>query len=88
MDNLATVASQVGILFALMGVGSLCRRFRLIDARSVKGIVNVLLMVVTPCLIVSVFQRPFDRSMMYSFAPSAIKLSPSSTASGVRFSIW
>lgn len=68
MDNLATVASQVGILFALMGVGSLCRRFRLIDARSVKGIVNVLLMVVTPCLIVSVFQRPFDRSMMYSFA--------------------
>ena len=68
MENLATVASQVGILFALMGAGALCRHFRLIDALSVKGIVNVLLMVVTPCLIVSVFQRPFDRSMMCSFA--------------------
>lgn len=68
MQNLLTVATQVGVLFALMGAGALCRRFRLIDEKSVKGMVNLLILVVTPCLIVDVFQRPFDISMMHGFA--------------------
>ena len=67
MTNLLTVASQVGVLFALMGVGALCRRCRLLDETAVKGIVNVLILIVTPCLIVDVFQRPFDPSMMHGF---------------------
>ena len=68
MQNLATVAAQVGVLFALMAVGALCRRIRLVDEAGVKGMVNVLLLVVTPCLIVDSFQRPFDPSMMGAFA--------------------
>ena len=68
MQNLATVAVQVGVLFALMAVGALCRRLRLVDEAGVKGMVNVLLLVVTPCLIVDSFQRPFDPSMMGAFA--------------------
>lgn len=68
MENLFTVAVQVGVLFALMGVGALCRFFKLIDDCSVKGLVNVLILVVTPCLIIDVFQRPFESSMMTSFA--------------------
>ena len=68
MQNLATVAAQVGVLFALMAVGALCRRLRLVDESGVKGMVNVLLLVVTPCLIVDSFQRPFDPSMMGAFA--------------------
>jgi len=67
MQNLATVAAQVGVLFALMAVGAVCRRVRLVDEASVKGIVNVLLLVVTPCLIIDSFQRPFDSSMMHGF---------------------
>ena len=67
LQNLATVATQVGVLFALMGVGALCRRMRLLDEPAVKGIVNVLILVVTPCLIVDVFQRPFDPAMLRSF---------------------
>lgn len=67
MQNLVTVAAQVGVLFALMGVGALCRRLKLLDEAAVKGIVNVLLLVVTPCLIVDAFQRPFDPSMLRSF---------------------
>ncbi len=67
MQNLATVAAQVGVLFALMAVGAVCRRARLIDETSVKGIVNVLILVVTPCLIIDSFQRPFDSSMMHGF---------------------
>ena len=68
MQNLLVVASQVGVLFALMGIGALCRRFRLLDGTAVKGIVNVLILIVTPCLIIDVFQRPFDPSMMHGFA--------------------
>ena len=67
MQNLATVATQVGILFALMAVGAVCRRTRLVDGPAVKGIVNLLIMVVTPCIIVDVFQRPFEPSMLRSF---------------------
>ena len=67
MENLATVAAQVGVLFALMGVGAACRWFRLVDDTSVKGMVNVLILLVTPCLIVDVFQRPFDRSDLGAF---------------------
>ena len=66
MENFLTVAGQVGVLFALMGVGALCRRAKLVDDASVKGMVNVLLLVVTPCLMIDVFQRPFDPSMLRS----------------------
>ncbi len=68
MRNLATVAAQVGVLFALMGVGAACRWFRLVDERAVKGMVNILILLVTPCLIVDVFQRPFDPSALGAFA--------------------
>jgi len=68
MQNLFTVASQVAVLFALMAVGAACRRTRLVDDSAVKGIVNLLIIVVTPCLIVDVFQRPFEPSMLRSFA--------------------
>ena len=64
MDNFFTVATQVAVLFALMGVGGACRWLKLVDDVSVKGMVNVLLLVVTPCLMVDVFQRPFDPQMM------------------------
>lgn len=66
MENFLAVAGQVGVLFALMGVGVVCRRAKLVDDASVKGMVNVLLLVVTPCLMVDVFQRPFDSSMLKS----------------------
>lgn len=68
MNNFLAVAAQVGVLFALMGVGAVCRRTRLVDESSVKGMVNVLLLVVTPCLMVDVFQRPFDSAMLNSLA--------------------
>ena len=72
MHNLATVATQVGVLFALMAVGALCRRVRLLDEASVKGIVNVLILAVTPCLIIDVFQRPFDPAMLRSFGEAFV----------------
>ena len=68
MENLLFVATQVGVLFSLMAVGALCRKLRLLDEASVKGVVNVLVLVVTPCLIVDCFQRPFDPSSLRALA--------------------
>ena len=64
MDNLLIVAKQVAILFLLMGVGFFCRRRKILDDSSSKGIVDVLILFVTPMVIVDAFLRPFDPTMM------------------------
>lgn len=64
MENFLTVASQVAVLFVLMGAGAAMRRMRLIGDGAVDGMVNMLMFVVTPCVIVDCFQRPFDSSML------------------------
>ncbi len=63
MENLAAVARQVAVLFALMGVGAVARWTRLVGEDAIGGIVGLLVMVVTPCVIVTSFMRPFDASM-------------------------
>ena len=57
-------AQQVGVLFTLMAVGYVCRRRGLFSDAFVKGAVNLLLLVVTPCLIIHVFQRPFTKELL------------------------
>ena len=64
IDNFLIVAQQVAVLFVLMGFGAVMRKAGFFREGAVDGIVNVLLLVVTPCLIVDVFQRPFDPSML------------------------
>ena len=64
IDNFLIVALQVAILFVLMGFGAAMRRAGLFRENAIDGIVNVLILVVTPCLVVDVFQRPFDPSML------------------------
>ena len=66
MENLVAVASQVASLFLLMGVGAALRRLKLLGDEAVGGMVNLLMFVVTPCVIVDCFQRPFDRAMLGS----------------------
>ncbi len=64
MDNFLLVFRQVLVLFALMGVGAAARKLKWIDGAAVKGIVNILVIVVTPCLVIGAFQRPFEAQMM------------------------
>ena len=76
MENLFTVARQVAILFVLMGFGAAMRKAGFFKESAIDGIVNVLILVVTPCLIVDVFQRPYDpaqlRSLGLAFALAAL----------------
>ena len=64
IDNFLIVAQQVAILFVLMGFGAAMRKAKFFKDNAIDGMVNVLILVVTPCLIVDVFQRPFDSSML------------------------
>ena len=59
LDGFLLTAQQVGVLFALIAVGYVCRKTNFLSDAFVKGCVNLLLLIVTPCLIVHVFQRPF-----------------------------
>lgn len=64
MENLLIVAKQVAILFVLMGVGFACRKTKILDDASSRGVIDLLIIVVTPCVIMDAFQRPFDPAMM------------------------
>ncbi len=63
-DGFFLTAQQVGVLFTLMAVGYVCRRKGLFSDAFVKGAVNLLLLIVTPCLIIHVFQRPFTKELL------------------------
>ena len=43
MDNFFAVATQVAVLFALMGVGAAARRLKLLGDAAMDGMVNLLL---------------------------------------------
>ena len=64
LDCLLVVAQQVGILFALMAVGFACNRTKLLTEPVVRGMVDLLILVVTPCLIVHAFERPFEPHLL------------------------
>ena len=66
MESFFAVARQVASLFVLMGFGAFLRRAKLIGDAAVDGFVNVLILIVTPCLIVDVFQRPFNTAALES----------------------
>ena len=65
LDSLGLVSKQVGILFALMVVGFLCNRRKLLNAVAIKGITELLVLIVTPCVIVHSFiQQKFAPSLL------------------------
>ena len=68
LSNFHLVFGQVAVLFALVAVGAAAQALKLLDERSVRGMVSVLIYIVTPALIVEVFQRPFDRALLSQFA--------------------
>ena len=83
MDNLFTVARQVAALFVLMGFGAFLRRARLVGDAAVEGFVNLLILVVTPCVIVDAFQRPFDTAAFASLSRMIPRERYSSSAPGI-----
>ncbi len=65
LDSLSLVSKQVGVLFVLMVVGFLCNRRKLLNAVAIKGVTELLVLIVTPCVIVHSFiQQKFAPSLL------------------------
>ena len=63
LESLVVVARQVGILFMLMGVGFVCRRVKLLGEASLKGMVDLLILVVG-IVVELAFFAPLERRLL------------------------
>ena len=65
LENIILVSKQVGVLFALMSVGFFCNRRRLLNDVAIKGATELLVLIVTPCVIIHSFiQQKFAVSLL------------------------
>ena len=65
LENIILVSKQVGVLFALMAVGFFCNRRRLLNDVAIKGVTELLVLIVTPCVIIHSFiQQKFAVSLL------------------------
>lgn len=71
LESLRFVGTQVLILFIIMAVGYGCRKLKLLTEASVKGLTDLMLCVITPCMLLKAFQQPFDPSLLRGFLISA-----------------
>lgn len=62
MELSMIVAVQVAIVFILIAVGFVLKKGRLIDENGSKQITNILLTIVTPCVLIKSYQREFQAS--------------------------
>lgn len=67
IQSFLTVGQQVLILFILVGVGFFMGKAKLIDDHISRGMTNLVIYVVLPCMSVVSFQRPLERESLHNF---------------------
>ena len=67
LESLKFVGTQVLILFIIMAVGFVCRKLRVMNESGVKGLTDLMLCVITPCMMFKAFQQPFETSLLRGF---------------------
>ena len=72
VDNFLMVSQQVGVLFILIAVGFLCGKVKFINDNSAKKMTDIVLYIVTPCVMINAFQRDFDIKMLYNLGITAL----------------
>lgn len=65
MSNFLTVGSQVLILFLLMLIGFACNKAKILNEEANKRISDLVVILVTPCVIIQSFQREFDEKLLF-----------------------
>ena len=61
------VGTQVFVLFLLVGVGYAARKLGFLTEAAVRSITNLMLYIITPCMLINAFQRPFELSLLRGF---------------------
>ena len=72
LSDLMTVGTQVLMLFAMIAIGFVLNKTRMVTEAGVSGMTNTLLWAVTPCLIIETFSRSFDRQLALSLGMFAL----------------
>lgn len=75
------LVQQVLILFVMMGVGLFCGKKGLFNDTVIKGLTDLMLFVVTPCVIIHSFQREFDPALLAGLGISCLVAAASQTGS-------
>ena len=68
LQSFTTVFQQIVILFIMIGVGYVCSKRGFLSPLTIKELSKFIIYVVTPCIVVESFHRPFDSSMMGNIA--------------------
>ncbi len=64
LENMASVANQVLILFMIIATGFVLTKFKLLNKERVAGMIDLVVYVVTPANIVVSFQREYKSELM------------------------
>lgn len=64
LENIWTVGQQVIVLFILIGIGAVLSKTGLLTEHTAKHCSDIVLTIVTPCVIIQSFQRPLDMAML------------------------
>ena len=64
IENILLVGTQVVILFILIAIGVVCNKTKILTSKSLKDITNLVLYIITPCVIINSYNREFDLSML------------------------
>ena len=71
LDSFLSVGQNVLILFIMIGMGAVCKFARLMGEEGVKGLTNLELSIVTPCLLIMSFQREYGADQLKTIGLSA-----------------
>lgn len=71
-ENFIMVSQQVIILFLLIGVGFLCGKTKLLNENAAKKMTDLVLYIVTPCVMINAFQREFNSDMLLNLGITAL----------------
>lgn len=66
-----TVANQVAIMVIIIAVGFTCYKLKILNDAGVKNISDILLFIVTPCMLVNAFQQEFKEELVRNFLIAA-----------------
>ncbi|HIW88544.1 MAG TPA: AEC family transporter [Candidatus Ligilactobacillus excrementipullorum] len=70
--NLSLLFGQIILMFALMLVGMLANHIQFIHEQTANDLTNVLLYIVSPCLIIKSFEKPYSASRIHAFLILAV----------------
>ena len=67
MNHFLMVAQQVGVLFLLCAVGFFCNKAKILNDTANKCISNLVMLLVTPCVLIKSFLRGFNSALLGNF---------------------